>query len=323
MSNSTSIDLIPFVKAIVTSDSGAVTSVLIPTPPAATPTFGLSALSVGAYNIVYNPVLGNYAPVTGRPATADALTPTDYPFDVTGYSMVWNGATWDRAAEGQDIPFQAVSSVGQIATVSKGLTFDGAKWYRMTSLNDNLDGNSPTLGQGSITAGAKLFAFNNSSGNFDRLRCGPDTIDNQNVVGPGNLSTLSKGMAWNGATWDRLRTPNVFKTVSTAAAGNTALWTPAAGLKFRLMRVHMSITSNAAAAAAAVLLSQLLDGATFFGISDNNYIPLAGVIQQHQNFVFDLGNGYLSAAANNVLNINLSFALTAGILDVTVAGTEE
>ena len=35
------------------------------------------------------------------------------------------------------------------------------------------------------------------------------------------------------------------------------------------------------------------------------------------------GNGYISAAANNVLNINCTAALTAGSISVNVYGTEE
>ena len=34
----------------------------------------------------------------------------------------------------------------------------------------------------------------------------------------------------------------------------------------------------------------------------------------------DLGNGFLSSAANNVLNLNLSFALTGGVVNVIACG---
>jgi hypothetical protein len=37
----------------------------------------------------------------------------------------------------------------------------------------------------------------------------------------------------------------------------------------------------------------------------------------------DLRNGYLSVAADNVLNVNLSVALTAGGVQTIVVGTEE
>ena len=39
--------------------------------------------------------------------------------------------------------------------------------------------------------------------------------------------------------------------------------------------------------------------------------------------MIDLGNGYLSTAANNVLQVNLSAALSAGKVRVTAVGTEE
>jgi len=219
---------------------------------------------------------------------ADGITPGILPIDATSYMMAWNGATWDRTG----------------------------------SNSSNTDNQAPTL-TGNITVLSRMSVYSSSSNGWNRVKEAYDDQDSQGVGGIGKVPVVNKNLVFNGSSWDRLRTPNVFKTVSTTAAGSTALWTPAAGKKFRVMRVHMSITSNAAAAAAAVLVSQLLDGATFFGIADNNYIPLVGTIQQHQNYVFDLGNGYLSSAANNVLNINLSFALTAGILDVTVAGTEE
>jgi len=215
---------------------------------------------------------------------ADAITPGAQPVDSTSYMMVWNGLSWDRVSEGVDADAYLPSSVGTVSTMAKLLVFDGTSWNRPRSGYDSID-NNPALG----------------------------------VV----FTAQTRPTIWDGNFYQRERTPAIFKTIVATAAGSTAVWTPAAGKKFRVMRVHMSITSNAAAAVAAVLLSRLLDGATFFGISDNNYIPLAGVIQQHQNFTFDLGNGYLSSAANNVLNIDLSFALTAGILNVTVAGTEE
>jgi hypothetical protein len=37
--------------------------------------------------------------------------------------------------------------------------------------------------------------------------------------------------------------PNVFKTATASAAGNTALWAPASGKKFRLMRFMIQVPS--------------------------------------------------------------------------------
>src|SRR5271154_3473343 len=62
------------------------------------------------------------------------------------------------------------------------------------------------------------------------------TID-QSLPNPNfNLPRLSYGMVFNGNTWDRLRTPNIFKTLSSVTiSSETTIWTPASGKKFRLM----------------------------------------------------------------------------------------
>lgn len=232
-------------------------------------------------------------PISGQ-IPADALPAPTAPMDSTSYTMVFNGATWDRWTSMVISPvgfgaFLPATAAPITVSVPYGYNSVGGSYSPFQTIPFNAD----VIGQLSVT---------------------------------GQVVASSK-LLLTGTSFDRERTPKVFKTATATAAGQTAVWTPAAGKRFRLMRVHMSITSNAAAAAAAVLLSRLLDGsgggAVFFGMSDNNYIPLIGTIQQHQNFIFDLGNGYLSVAANNVLNVDLSFALTAGVLDVTVAGTEE
>lgn len=122
-----------------------------------------------------------------------------------------------------------------------------------------------------------------------------------------------------------LRTPNKFKTVQATASGDTALWTPTAGKKFRLMRYMIEVTGNATLAAGAVLTVVLRDATTALPFAVDVFVPTtafsAGV-----DFVspwFDLDNGVLSAAANNVLNVNLSAALTAGNVRVLCCGTEE
>jgi hypothetical protein len=132
-------------------------------------------------------------------------------------------------------------------------------------------------------------------------------------------------LLFNGATWDRMRTPAIFKQASTAATGSTALWTPAAGKKFRIMRYRVQMTARALAAVAADLTINLLDAAANLGLATITSVPAAGLTagDDYDSGWIDLGNGILSAAANNVLNINLSFALTGGLVNVNVCGTEE
>jgi uncharacterized protein affecting Mg2+/Co2+ transport len=136
---------------------------------------------------------------------------------------------------------------------------------------------------------------------------------------------------FNGATYDRPRTPAIFKTVSVAATvtGNTAVWTPAAGKKFRLMRFQVTAQGLAATATAAITIS-FQDSATpiTIGSYDVDVPAVAGVVTGVMNIScgwIDLGNGFLSAAANNVLNFNISAAGagTVGTYRVNACGTEE
>ncbi len=131
---------------------------------------------------------------------------------------------------------------------------------------------------------------------------------------------------FNGALWDRLRTPNTVKTAILTAAGDTAVWTPAASKKFRVMRYFIQVTQNAAAAAPGMLEILLRDATTPTGVGFSVFIPgAAGTTLGSEVSTpwVDLGNGIPSAAANNVLNGNLSFALTAGEVRIVAIGTEE
>ena len=128
-----------------------------------------------------------------------------------------------------------------------------------------------------------------------------------------------------------LRTPSKFFTASVpaTASGNTAVWTPTSGKKFRLMRFQIT-GSNIAATAATVLTVSFQDATT--GITIGTYDVLmpatanvvSGVMNVSSGWV-DLGNGFLSAAANNVLNANVSATVigATGAFRVNVCGTEE
>lgn len=114
---------------------------------------------------------------------------------------------------------------------------------------------------------------------------------------------------FNGLTWDRQRTPLVFVTLNAVAiTGETTIWTPAAGKKFRLMGYVLetgTIGGN-------VLLKDNTAGSTIhivpFGAAN-------GVITSPP-----MGNGQLSAAANNVLTATGTATQT---LSGTIFGTEE
>src|SRR5574340_1320349 len=123
------------------------------------------------------------------------------------------------------------------------------------------------------------------------------------------------------------RFPNIFKTASVTATGNTALWTPTSGKKFRLLRFLVILTGNATLGAAAVLTVKFQDATTDIGLSFDMYVPTSAGTNAGDAFVspwVDIGPlGYISTTANNVLNVNLSAALTAGNVRVTAIGTEE
>lgn len=115
---------------------------------------------------------------------------------------------------------------------------------------------------------------------------------------------------WNGATWDRQRTAAKFVIVAavaiTAATGAT-IWTPASGKKFRLMGYSFS-----ASAAASLIFGDNVVGTVIFR---GPLLAAAGIDSQ-----YNLGNGFLSAAANNVLKLDVSANAT---VTGTVWGTEE
>jgi hypothetical protein len=149
------------------------------------------------------------------------------------------------------------------------------------------------------------------------------------AAGVGNILSVAQFAqtigAASGGSWAGIRTPTTFHTVQATASGNTAVWTPTTGKKFRLMRLMVQITGNATITSGAVLTVSFQDSTTATNIAIDSYIP-ASALTAADDFVspwIDLGNGYLSAAANNVLNVNLSSALAAGNARIFVCGTEE
>lgn len=122
------------------------------------------------------------------------------------------------------------------------------------------------------------------------------------------------------------RAGTVFKSTTNNQAVYQAVWTPAAGKRFRLLRYWIDVTGDAAAAAAGAMTISLTDGNTQVGINRSVYIPAAagttaGVLA---SFSADLGPlGYLSAAAGNALNLLLGQNLTSGTVRIAVQGTEE
>lgn len=120
------------------------------------------------------------------------------------------------------------------------------------------------------------------------------------------------------------RAPNVFKSITTTQNSNVAVWTPASGKKFRLMKVWLDVTADVAAATAGPVTISLLDNSTQIGIARSAYAPATAGSSSAAVITMDLGpDGYVSTSPNNVLNVLLGKALTSGLVRVVVAGTEE
>lgn len=110
-------------------------------------------------------------------------------------------------------------------------------------------------------------------------------------------------------TFDLARSPTIFKTLNAVViTTSTALWTPAAGKKFRLLGGMVSVGT----AAGNVLIQDAVSGSTIF------ILPKQALDTVF--YVGPFGNGILSAAANNALAaIGASTATISG----TLWGTEE
>jgi len=176
----------------------------------------------------------------------------------------------------------------------------------MGKLRDTADGQAQQ-GELDSNLAAILFGFNGTA--LDRLRSVGDNADALSPVALGILRILSAGMVFTGAGFDRLRDSNVFKsfasTAITAGTGMTA-WTPTAGKKFRFMGYAIS-----SSAAGVLIFGDNLVGTV---IHRHGAVAAAGVA-----VIERLGNGILSAAANNLLKLDGPTGNVAG----AVWGTEE
>ena len=132
----------------------------------------------------------------------------------------------------------------------------------------------------------------------------------QDAASGQNIVLESVALYTGGGVFDRQRTPNIFKpqnAVALVASPGSGIWTPAAGKKFRLMRV--------------VLTSSVAGNLVLTDASGGTVIAVIPVIAAGAGVPFDLGNGYLSSTINNVL-----FAFNSGgaaTISGTLVGIEE
>ena len=153
------------------------------------------------------------------------------------------------------------------------------------------------------------------------------TGDAFNPVGKSYLCAVVEQMGLTSTTtMDRLRTANIFKTITATASGDTAVWTPASSKRFRLMAYMIQLTGDSATAGGAVIDFLLRDATTATAFAFSTFVPAAGgtILGAVATSGFcAIMNGFSSAAVNNALNINLSAALSVGKVRVTAIGTEE
>jgi len=128
-----------------------------------------------------------------------------------------------------------------------------------------------------------------------------------------------------GANLEAVRTPTTFAHFAAINTGNTLVWDPTAGTRFRLLGGVVTVTAQCTFAAAANNVFEFYDGVvrTHIGYFWFWVTAVAGTTPV-VTFAFDLRpNGYLSAAIDNNLNANLNATMTAGAVSGFVYGTEE
>jgi hypothetical protein len=212
------------------------------------------------------------------------------------YEVSQDATTWATIV-GQNIgTFGSLSATGS-ASGQIRVNVSGSKWFRVR-ISTWVAGTVDSFGYAS-TVGNWYTPYVSAFG-------GSDTNSSTQSL----QSVGAYGLNFTGTNWERVRGTKLYKyqefnTLSNA--GTFTVWTPASGKKFRLMGI--SISSSAA--------SRLLvkDGAS------------GSIIVYYQTSaadtkVYDFGQGFLSNAANNVLEILNSSGATVDVR-ATAWGTEE
>jgi len=223
--------------------------------------------------------------------------------------------------------FIQVNADAQLATLFGAVSadfnyaFNGATWDRVVS-DDSTGAPVNGVATGNLKVLALQYVWDPITAVYEQVFQAPinaDAIDPALFTpAPLNISVLS---AFNGATFDRVRVANVFKTVLATALGLTTVWTPTAGKSFRLMGYTISVAGTLAAT--GVELIKLVDNVVGNLISQHQATVTITTPTGDTQIGASLNNGFLSAAANNVLKVNLSAAMLTGGVVVNVWGTEE
>lgn len=178
----------------------------------------------------------------------------------------------------------------------------------------------PATNYGLDTA-SHLYVFNPNTSGFDRVRSVGDNFDAYSQVGYGSIPVVPHGAKFNGTSWDRERTQNIFLTFKLTGSGTTSLYSAASGNYWRLMGYTIELTGDAGLGVGADVDLQFFENATALGIAHSVYIPSATSIQEAERLFqpVPLGNGLRGSVSGSTLNFNISAALTAGYVRVNVA----
>lgn len=204
-----------------------------------------------------------------------------------------------------------VSSGGAMGgTIAIEVSANHSQWWDAVVAS----GSSPVLApSASVTQDGHYFVH---TAGFRYLRArfiavtGTVTVTGYTCVQSSPMSVQAASlMGHNGTGLDMIRVANIRKDMSAVTITTiTTLWTPTSGKKFRLMGGILSVS-----AACSVLLEDNSAGA-------GNFIVRTPKLAADAAYNFDLGNGFLSAAANNLLKGTSS---AAAAITGTLYGTEE
>lgn len=168
---------------------------------------------------------------------------------------------------------------------------------------------------------AQTAAISANSSKFDAMIADLVNLHNDNVVTQADLVNIVTAV--NNLQTSFNPQPTIWKYADVSATGDTVIWTPATGKKFRLMAYNIETTSNIAGNASISI--SLKDGSTAMGMGTIIWAPLLAVATgsgRNDTGWRDLKAGYLSLAANNTLKATLSAALT-GTARINMMGREE
>lgn len=239
---------------------------------------------VAGSNLVYNGSTWDRQ----RTASADALAATGL---TAAGNLVYNGTNWDRR---RNASADALSATGLPSSGLMG--YNGTTWDRIRTVGAGDGIGTGLLAQGNYVWDATGLVWN-------RMRSANSVAD----ATTGTTTPSSAPYGFNGATFDRIRVGKVYKYIeylNLPTSTNTTIWTPAAGKKYRLMGISI--------ATSATVHLHIRDSGTIFH----------SVRLQGSTVTFDFGNGYLSALANNVLEVRNDSGTTTNVW-ITAWGTEE